>query len=248
MIYATATLWLMITVLLAWGVHHLWSGLVRPRNVNIALAPGSAVVQLAHTIALLLTGATLRNPPKKDDKASGQKPLPQSKLPIIGPILAALLPIAALAVVLQLAATHLGATVLGQVPSDLIASELPTTTAAFWDQLRNLITLAEMTLQALRSPQAASWQAGLFAYLLISLTVRLAPLPGNAGGHIAAVVTIGLVAWLAGSVSDRLPEMMTRAWPLIALALGTAVLLMMASLAVRGAAEVCRAIARVGGD
>ncbi len=248
MIYAAATLWLMIIVLLAWGVHHLWCGLAKPRNVNIALAPGSAVVQLARTIALLLTGATVRPPTKKDEKAGGPKPLPESSLPIIGPVIVALLPIAAIALVLHLAVTRLGTSVLAQVPDSLVAPQLPTSWAAFWDQLRNLVTLAETTLHALRAADAASWQAAVFAYVLVCLTVRLAPLPGNIGGHIAAVFAIGIVAWLASSLSDRLPEMMARAWPLITLTLGAAILLMMASLAVRGAVEVFRAVTRSGGD
>jgi len=35
----TVTCWLLVAVLSAWGVHHLWSKMLKPRTVNSILLP-----------------------------------------------------------------------------------------------------------------------------------------------------------------------------------------------------------------
>ena len=53
MLYAALTFWLLVVMFSAWGVHRLWSGLIKPRAVNFVLLPGTLVAQLGHVLGLL---------------------------------------------------------------------------------------------------------------------------------------------------------------------------------------------------
>ncbi len=237
MIYATASIWLVVVVLLAWAVHHVWSGITKPKTVNAVLLPGTLIAQLGRILGLLVTGATVNHTAlMKDDDSGGPATDadPQPKLPIIGPVLVALLPMVALGALIYLAIAKLGMPVVVKVPQDLIATELPGTLAAFWGQLRGLITLAEGTLNAVQTAETPQWRVILFAYLMICLTVRMAPLPGNFRGHLGAIVTLGVIAWIVGSISAQMPGIIERAWPLLSLTVGWLLLLLMITLVVRG--------------
>ena len=61
MVYAAFTFWLLVIVLTAWGVHRLWSGMVKPKVLNTVLLPGTLVAQIGHVLGLLVTGATVTN-------------------------------------------------------------------------------------------------------------------------------------------------------------------------------------------
>ena len=99
MIYAAASVWVTVVMLLAWGVHHLWSTIVKPKVVNGVLLPGTLIAQLGHIVGLLITGGTVNNTAlmRGDEKGSpGTDPSPQPKIPVIGPVIVALLPMLAL--------------------------------------------------------------------------------------------------------------------------------------------------------
>lgn len=237
MIYAAASVWLTVVVLLAWGVHAVWSSIFKPKTVDGALLPGTLIANMGFIVGLLITGGTLNSAPasRGDEKGSaGADNRPQPKIPVIGPVIVALLPMTALAAVLYLLVTRLGMPVLDRMPKDQISTELPPALGAFWDQLRALITLAEGTLSALRTTEAVSWRIVLFAYLMACFTVRMAPLPGNVRGHMGAIVVLGVAAWLAGTVTTGLPEAILGLWPILSLAVGWLLLMMMISLLVRG--------------
>lgn len=237
MLYATATFWLLLMVLLAYGVHRLWGGMVKPKTVNAILLPGTAVARLGHIVALLITGATAGGGNGKDGA-----PAAKSKIPVIGPVFTALLPIAALAVVIFLAVSRLGAPVLAKLPPDKLGTELPASLTAFWDQLVALIRLAEGCINAVRDAELVNWQLALFVYLLVCLTVQMAPFPGNLRGYVGAVLAIGVLAWLAGSVATTLPDQIRAVWPMLALSLGCLILLLMVSLLVRAAVTATRTV------
>jgi hypothetical protein len=237
MIYAAASVWLTVVVLLAWGVHHLWSGMAKPKAVNGVLLPGTLIAQLGHIVGLLITGGTVNNTAlmRGDEKgAPATDPSPQPKIPVIGPMIVALLPMAALGAALYLVITRLGIPVLDKIPKDQIPAELPGTMGAFWNQLRGVITLAEGTLNAVRSTESVNWRILAFVYLLICLTVRMAPLPGNIRGHVGAIAFLGVTAWLMSTVTPGIPELILQAWPVLSLAIGTLLLLLFISLVVRG--------------
>ena len=60
MLYAALTFWLLVVVFTAWGVHHIWSGLLKPRTVNLLLLPGTLVAQIGYVMGVLVSGGTLR--------------------------------------------------------------------------------------------------------------------------------------------------------------------------------------------
>ncbi len=245
MIYATASIWLMIAVLIAWAVHHIWCGIAKPRTVNAILLPGTLVAQLGHVLGLLITGATINKTALMEDDEDGAPataPNPRPKIPVIGPITVALLPLLAVGTVLYLAVLKLGLPVMEKMPQGQIATELPGSAAAFWEQLRALISLAEGTWNAVRDADGVHWKIAIFVYLLLCLTVRMAPLPGNIRGHVGAVITVGIVACLAGTVVENLADIIHQAWPILSLTVGWLLLLLMFTLVVRGALSSARMI------
>ncbi len=245
MIYTMSSFWLAIIVLLAWGIHHVWCGIAQPRAVNAVLLPGTLVAQLGRIVGLLITGATVNKAALMKDDDTGEPataPDTRPKIPVIGPVVVALLPMLALGGVIYLAIMKLGLPVVAKMPQGHVSPAWPETLAAFWDQLRGLITLAEGTLAAVRTAEAVHWRIALFVYLMICLTIRMAPLPGNVRGHLGAVVVLGIGCWLAGTLSDGMPEVINRAWPLVSLTVGWLLLLMMITLAVRGVLSGARMI------
>jgi hypothetical protein len=245
MIYAAACFWIAVAVLLAWGVNTLWLGMMKPKTVNAVLLPGTLMALLARIVALLITGATVNDTALMKDGDKGEAtvdPGPKPRLPIIGPVLVALLPMALLAALIYALGMKLGAPVLAGVPADKIAPELPATLAALWAQLRDLITLSEATLNAVRTAAAEPWKVAAFAYLLVCLTVRMAPLPGNVRGHLGAIATAGVAGFLIGTIHPTMPESIVRAWPVLALTVGWLTLLLLASLAARGVVASAKVI------
>jgi hypothetical protein len=243
MVYAAACVWLMVIVMLAWGINSLWLSMARARTLSVALLPGTAAAYLARTIALLFTGATFAEGPKDGaGKPESTETCLQPKMPMAGPIIVALVPLFFLGILLYLLVLHLGTAVVSQLPADPISRKLPLDLAAFWEQLRALVTLCEKTLDAIRTTEVTRWQTALFAYLMICLTVRLAPLPGNLKGHILAIILLTIAAVLAGTLTPRLEEAIAGLWPLLCLTVGWLLLLLMASLMAKAAVSSARAV------
>ncbi|HKQ49396.1 MAG TPA: hypothetical protein VJZ71_15100 [Phycisphaerae bacterium] len=242
MIYAAASFWLLVFVLMAWGVDHLWRSQAKPKTLNAVLFPGTLVAQVGRIIGLLITGATVApGAPKGED---GDRPDWQPKLPVIGPVLVALIPMAAISSMLYLVMVYLGPAIISQLPADQIPPSMPLSLTAFWEQLRRLITLSENTLNAVRGADIAAWQVALFVYLMICLTIRMAPSPGNVRGHVGAVVILGVIAALAGSVWETMPQLILSAWPLLALSIGWVLLVLLATLLACGIIQTTRLVLR----
>lgn len=248
MLYAAATLWLMIVVLLAWAVHALWSGLIKPKVVNGLLLPGTLVAQLGHVLGLLVTGGTVNNTSLMSDDESGEPQTGddiQPRIPLVGPVLVALLPMAALGAAIYWSVRTIGGPVIARMPPEpYVAQSLPTTLATFWDQLRALITLSERSVEALRQVNLLDWHNALFVYLLVCMSVRMAPLPGNLRGHLGAVLLAGLGAAGAGLIAPDVGAALAGSWPILTLTVATLLLLLLASLLIRGAIGLVRTLAQ----
>jgi hypothetical protein len=134
--------------------------------------------------------------------------------------------------------------ILAQIPATQISPELPRSLAAFWEQLRSLVTLCEKTLEAVRHSDVVPWQMTLFVYMMICLTVRLAPWPGNLKGHMLAVILISMVAVLAGTLTPRLELAIHAAWPQLCLTVGWLLLLLLISLVAKAVVASARTIIR----
>jgi hypothetical protein len=250
MIYATACFWLAMTVLLAWGVHSIWLGMVKPKTFNIALLPGTLVSTLGRIVALLITGATVHEAAKATDgektESPGAGPIATTvpKLPVVGPCIVAMLPMMLLGILTYAVGMKLGGAFLGRLPVERIPTELPLSTAQVWEQLRNLTYVSESLMSALGRVDSPSWKTFVFIYLLTCFTIRMAPFPGNIRGHVGAVLSAGLLAFLAGSVYPRLPERIATIWPILALTVGWLTLLLILSLLARGTVMTFKAMAK----
>ena len=246
MLYATLAFWLLVAVMTAWAVHRLWSDMVKPRTVNSILLPGTLVAQLGHVAGLLITGATVTNTTLYKDDESGEPEMtqdPKPRIPILGPIVIGMLPLVSCVVALFLVTRYLGGTIVGQLGTQSVAHALPTTLAEFWQLLRDQITLMEATVGAAVAANWDRWQVWLFVYLVICLTVRMAPFPGTLRGSLGAAIVLGLVAALIASVMQAGGEALESVWPVLTIAVATLLVLLLASLVVRGSVGLVKLLA-----
>jgi hypothetical protein len=237
MLYAAMTFWLLVVVLTAWGVHQLWSGLVKPRVVNTVLLPGTLVAQLGHVVGLLVTGGTVNNTTlfKDDDTAApDQTKDPRPRIPVIGPVIVGMLPILFCAGAIYVVSGQLGGQLAAEMRRETVTSTLPKTLAGGFDLVRDLVTQAEGTLAGPLSADLGDWRVWLFLYLLVCLTVRMAPFPGNLRGALGAILVLGLLTALAANFAPAVAVKVQEGWPTLSLAVGALVLLLMISLLVRG--------------
>ncbi len=240
MLYATLTFWLLVIVFSAWGVHSLWSRMVKPRVVNTVLLPGTLVAQLGHVLGLLVTGNSVQNTSLMGEEEDGspQSETPETpKVPIVSPILIALLPLAACSACLYAAARFWGGPVVGTLDGSASAAlpqALPTTLPAMWELLRTSVTIVESTLNAVLRADLTQWQTLLFLYLAICLTVRMTPFEGSRRGAIGAIVLSGLTVGILASMLAPVGEFVQRTWPIVSFATATLLFLLLLSLVVTG--------------
>jgi hypothetical protein len=239
--YAAMTFWLVVIVFTALGVHRLWSGLIQPKVVNSILLPGTLIAQLGHVLGLLVTGGTVNNTTLIKDDDSGE---PQTgkdvkpRIPVIGPILIAMLPMLACGGAIYAVSRYMGRDILGRMEQESLPRELPKVLAAVWPMLRDSVTLVEHLVDATRASNFDDWHTWAFIYLVLCLTVRMAPLPGTLRGAIGAIFILGLLAALAGMAwpsEDGAPGLVDRSWPLLTFSVASLLFLLLLSLAVRGA-------------
>jgi len=252
MIYAAFSFWLVAIVLMAWAIHDLWSTIIKPKAVNVALLPGTLVAQLGRIVGLLITGAKVTNTALMTDDEDGAPATErryEAKLPVFGPVVVGLLPLLATGIMTYVVLVGLGKPVVAAayqggdpLPQDLVLRELPDDPSAFWDQLRHLVTLAQGTLSAVLRADMAPWRIAAFVYLMICMTVRMAPFVGNIRGHLGAIAATGGILALAGTLSPAPAQSIEQLWPLISLAVGWLFLLLLISLIAHGTASTVRMI------
>ena len=249
MLYAALAMWLMVIVFTAWGVHHIWCGLVRPRAVNLVLLPGTLVAQLGYAVGVLVSGGTLNTTTviKDDETAEPQQAEnPQPRIPVLGPILIGMLPLATCAAGLYIAARQLGKDVVRGIGADHLPQGLPLSLVAFWQLLRDMITLAENAIDAVRVADPFRLTTIVFVYLVVCLTVRMAPFPGNLRGAIGAIALVGLVTGILSLVTPRTEDIVLGGWPVLSLAVASLVALLLITLVIRGVVALVRVLAQQG--
>lgn len=248
-LYASLTFWLVVIMFSAWGVHRLWSALIKPRVVNSILLPGTLVAQLGHVLGLLLSGNSVRNAAlmgddeKGDPQAEGPE---QDRLPIFGPILVGLLPLVACGACLYIAARLWGQSVLGQVPNSavMLPQTLPTTLAGVWELLRGSISLLEAMVDAIVHSDLPNWTTVLFLYLAVCLTVRMAPFEGNQRGAIGAIFLAAIViSVLASMVPAARGFIEQSSWPILSFAVAMLLFLLLVTLLIHGVIGFIRILA-----
>ena len=245
MIYAALTFWLLVIVLTAWGVHRLWSGMIKAKVLNTLLLPGTLIAQVGHVLGLLVTGATISNTTlyKYDDSGAPETtPNPDPRIPVVGPVIIGLLPLLACAVGIYLVARLVGGPILVNMKASAVGPMLPHTLGGVWQMLRDQITLVESLVSAITSANFARWPTWVFLYLLVCLTVRTAPFPGNLRGALGAILVLGVGGALIGSLVDVADPRVTNCWVVLNLTVATLLLLLMISLLVRGGVGLTRVL------
>jgi hypothetical protein len=245
MLYAALTFWLLVIVFSAWGVHRLWSNLVKPRVVNGVLLPGTLIAQLGHVLGLFLTGNSVRNATLMGDDERGEPHAEgpeRQRIPVLGPIIVGLLPLVACGVCLYVAALLWGRRVWSGAVG--VPQALPLSLSGVWDLLRDSITLVEALVDQIIASGLFDWATLLFLYLAICLTVRMAPFEGNRRGAIGAIFLAGIVI----AVVDALPlgagSIVLTGWPVLSFAVAMLLFLLLFSLLVTGIVGLVRILVR----
>jgi hypothetical protein len=248
MLYAALTFWLMVIVFSAWGVHWLWSRMIKPRAVNTVLLPGTLIAQLGHVLGLLVTGNSVSNTKLMGDDEKGEPTSDtpdKQRIPVIGSVLVGLLPLVACAACLYLAAMTLGRSVVVKEGTVLeLPQALPLTVAGIWGLLRTSITVTENMLSAILSSDLTNWATVLFLYLSVCLTVRMTPFEGNRRGAIGAILLAGLVIGLLASLTSAVEGAVRSSWPILNFAVGMLLFLLLVSLLISGIVGLVRILAR----
>lgn len=249
MLYLAMTFWLLVIVFTAWGVHALWGGMMRARLLNVVLLPGTLVAQVGHVLGLLITGARVTDTALVGDDTSGAPATttnPQPRIPLLGPVIIGLLPLAACAGAIYVAAAYVGQPMTARVSGETVGANLPTSLAGGWQLLRDGVSLAESFAVALGSADFYDWRTWVFLYLLICLSIRMAPFPGTVRGSLGAIVVLGLGTALITSLFDVGHPRARSIWGVLSLTVAALLFLMVVSLLVRGAVGLVRLV-RSGG-
>lgn len=233
--YVALTFWLLVIILTATGVHRLLSGLVTRKVLNAMLIPGTLVAHVAHAVGLLITGARVGEASLYgDDGGSGASSGLKTRIPLLGPVILAAMPLAACVFGIILATGTLGRSILGAVTQRTVQAALPVTMTGVWQLLRDLVTLAESFTSALRQIDLSHWMNWIYLYLLTCLVVQLAPFQGTLRGALAAVVLFA--AGLAGATAlFKLGDPLSPGvWALLNLTVATLLLLLLLTLLIHG--------------
>lgn len=248
-LYAALTFWLLVIMFSAWGVHRLWSALIKPRVVNSILLPGTLVAQLGHVLGLLISGNSVQNTKLMGDDDEGQPKSDtpdQQRLPVIGSILVGLLPLVACAACLYVVSANWGDAVLRNVSGGsalLLPQALPMTLGGVWELLRGAVSLIEGLLNAILRSDLPNWPTVLFLYLAVCLTVRMAPFEGNRRGAIGAIFLAAIVIAISSSLIPAARAFVESSWPILSFAVGMLLFLLLVSLVVTGLVRFIRILA-----
>lgn len=237
MLYVAMTFWLLVTVLVAWGVHYLWSGMIQAKVFNALLLPGTLVAQIGHVVGTLITGGTISNTTLfKDDEAGSPEttPDPSPRIPFVGPVIIGMLPLVACGAGIYLLSQHYVGRVVPALRVHAVGPVLPTTIDGFWQMLRDQVSLMEAFVGSATAADFSNIHTWVFLYLLICLAVRIAPFPGNLRGSLGAILVLGLLAALLTSLFDVSDPRVRQAWSVLNLTFAALVFLLCLSLMIRG--------------
>jgi hypothetical protein len=204
------------------------------------------VAQLGHVLGLLITGGTVNNTSLVKDDDSGEPqtaPDAQPRIPVVGAIVIALLPLAGCAAAIYWVSRYLGTPILtgmrDHAPRQLV---LPTSVELFFNSIRAGVSLAQQLMDSVRASNYHDWRTWVFLYLVICLTVRMAPLTGNLRGSMGAILVTGLLAFVVGQITRSTPGFLETAWPLIVFSVSVLMFLLMVSLLVKGTVMLVKTI------
>jgi hypothetical protein len=193
-----------------------------------------------------VTGGTVNNTSLIKDDDSGAPQTggdAKTRLPMIGAIVTALLPMALCAAAVYWVSRYFGSTIVDAVNQAPFEEKLlPTSISAFFVALRGVIALVEHLVAVVRQSNWHDWHTLLFYYLVICLIVRMSPLTGNVRGSLGAIALLGLAAFFIGRSTDSGTGPLASAWPLIVFSVAVLMALLVLSLLVTGAVVLVRTL------
>lgn len=223
-------------MLTALGVYRLWCGIVPAKALNALLLPGTLVALLGHILGLLVTGATVNTATLYKDGSGDPETTtdPKPRIPVVGPVIIGMLPLLACGAAIFFAVQYLGGSILGRLPNNIVRLELPTTLSGVFDLLRGQISLVESLVAAVQATDFSEWKSGVFFYLLLCLTIRMAPFEGTVRGALAAIVILGLGTAAVTSLFDVADPRVQTGQSILTLTVAALLFLLFASLLIRG--------------
>jgi hypothetical protein len=245
--YAALTFWLVVIVFTALGVHRVWCSLIEPKIVNVALLPGTLVAQIGYVLGMLITGGTINNTTliTNDETAEPQTGNDDTtRIPFVGAVIVGLLPILGCAIAIYAVSQYLGSDILarmwlaaGSLP------DLPTELSKTFNLMHGMLDLVEDLVKVIMASNLRDWHNLLFVYLVICLTVRMAPLTGNIRGAVGALAVLGVLLFIVGQVASSSADLLSVMKPLITFSVAVLITLLIISLLIKGTISLIRIFA-----
>ncbi len=252
MLYAAFVFWAVVAMFAARAVYSLLGRVVPPKVLNYALLPGTLVAQIGHHLALLVTGGTVSQS-RLANESTGEPEIQsggQSRIPVLGPVLVAVVPMFLCGLALVLAADWFNAKALMQEARISLPQVLPRTVAGFWEQVSDLVRSLQHASTMWRDANWDLWRTWLFAYLVICLSIRLSPLSQDLRPGLLGVAGFGVVAWLVGMYTPEVAAKLGQFWPKLSFLVANLLLvliLVLAGAAVLGLWQIVKGKSGGGG-
>jgi hypothetical protein len=236
MLYAAFVFWALVAIFAARAVYNLLGRVMPPKVLNYALLPGTLVAQIGHHLALLVTGGTISQSRLANDSTGEPEIQSDAKprIPVLGPVLVAVVPIFLCGLALVLAADWLSTKPLMQEAGARLPRALPKALPAFWDQAQTIVNSLERASAMWRDANWNVWRTWLFAYLTVCLTIRMSPLSADLRPALLGVVMFGVIAWLIGTFTTQLDSKLLQFWPKLSFLVANLLLILLIALAAAG--------------
>lgn len=245
MLYAAFVFWALVAIFSARAVYDLLAKLIPAKALNYLLLPGTLVAQVGHVVGLLATGGTVQQS-RLANESTGEPEVQadaKPKIPIIGPIVIAMLPIFLCGAALFWVAEWLSARgMVGEIAS--LPRHLPKTMDAFFVLAHTMVDLLHGTTAVWTNAHWSQWQTWLFAYLTVCLMIRLSPLSKDVRPALFGVGLFGVVGILLNYFTNWTwpNEKLSRYWTNWSFLVANLLLLLIAALIVAGAAGLYGAV------
>lgn len=264
MLYVAFTFWLFLIVFAGIGAVRMLGRLIRPPWMDWALLPGTLVSEMGYIFGCLITGgevrrAKLMSSTRKSGKSAndtspaGAKPASETtpKLKLVGPIVSALVALAACLAAIFVAGLLFGGPVVGQfaapiaegVPPKLLPMDLPATWEGFWAGVADQSQLLRQICEAWAHADWFNWRIPVFVYTTLCLAIRLAPMGRAVRPTLAATAIISAIVALAGLAGGAVDGFIRNSvWPLLTYVWTSLLFLLLVVLLVRGAIYLVMAL------
>jgi hypothetical protein len=232
MLYAAFVFWSIVAIFAARAVYGLLGRVMPPKVLNYALLPGTLVTQIGHHLALLVTGGTVNASRLANDSTGAPEIQADGKprIPVLGPVLVAVVPIFLCGLALVFAADWFNARMMMREVA-VLPQALPRSLDGFWMRIREVIDALAGAQGMWMHANWDLWRTWLFAYLAICLTIRMSPLSQDLRPALLGVAMFGVIAWLVGMFTNQLDLKLKQFWPNLSFLVSNLLLILLVGLA-----------------